>query len=82
LIIGFIPLLSFVAASGGSGFLEQYKFHLSFILTGIALACVGAFKGQVIGKGAFRSAIETVFVGGIAAAIAFSVGYLLRGLVG
>lgn len=81
LIIGFIPLLSFVAAPG-IPFVEENKFLLAFVLTGVALLIVGAFKGQVIGKGSLRSSLETLVVGGIAAGIAFAVGFLLRGLVG
>src|SRR3989344_1537961 len=49
LIIGFIPLLSFVAALPFPE-IEAYKFQLSFVLTGIALLTVGAFKGKVVGK--------------------------------
>lgn len=81
LIIGFIPLLSFVAALPFPE-IEAYKFHLSFVLTGIALLTVGAFKGKVVGKHYVKSAIETFLIGGIAALIAFAVGFLLSGVVG
>ena len=81
LIIGFIPLLSFVAAIPLNA-VEPYKFHLSFVLTGIALLIVGAFKGQVVGKHSVKSAIETLVIGGIAALIAFAVGFLLKEIIG
>ena len=80
LIVGFIPLLSFVAALPFPQ-IENYKFHLSFVLTGIALLVVGAFKGKVIGKHSIKSAIETFLIGGVAAIIAFAVGYLIRSFV-
>jgi len=81
LIIGFIPLLSFVAAPG-IPIVDANKFLLSFVLTGVALLIVGAFKGKVIGKHFVKSALETFMIGGIAAGIAFAVGYFLRSVVG
>jgi vacuolar iron transporter family protein len=81
LIVGFIPLISFVLAPL-SAFVEANKFLLSAILTGVAFLIVGGVKGRVAGRGAFRSAIETLLIGGVAAGLAFGVGYLLRGLVG
>lgn len=81
IIIGFIPLLSFVVAMPVPA-LEPWKFHLSFVLTAVALGTVGAFKGKVIGKHSLKSAIETILIGGFAAMIAFIVGFLLKGIVG
>ncbi len=81
LIIGFIPLLSFVAA-GEIPFVEENKFLLSFVLTGAALASVGAFKGKIIGKHYIKSSLETLLIGGVAAFLAFVVGFVLKGLVG
>lgn len=81
LIVGFIPLLSFVAALPIEP-IESYKFHISFVLTGIAFLVLGAFKGKVIGKHSLRSAIETFLIGSFAAGIAFVVGFILKGVVG
>jgi len=78
-IIGFIPIISFVLALFIPG-LNENKFTYSYILTGIALIIVGAIKGEIVKKHPFRAAMETLFIGGIAAVIAFIVGYLLRGL--
>ncbi len=83
LIIGFIPLLSFVAAAASTNELfEIYKFYLSFALTGIALFIVGIFRGRVSGKNSWKSAFETVVIGGVAAGIAFVVGAFIKGIVG
>jgi len=79
-IIGFIPLLSFVLAL----FLPSvrgHEFKVSIVLTAIAFLIIGAIKGQVVKKRPVRSSIETLVIGGIAASLAFLVGYLLRGLV-
>jgi VIT1/CCC1 family predicted Fe2+/Mn2+ transporter len=74
LIIGFIPLLSFVF-----GFKNQYVF--SAVLTAIALGIVGWFKGFITQKNKFYSSLQTLIIGGIAASLAFLVGYLLKNLV-
>lgn len=74
LIIGFIPLISFVF-----GFKSQYIF--SVVLTAIALIIVGYFKGTLTGKSKFKSSLQTLIIGGIAAVIAFSVGYFIKNLI-
>lgn len=82
ILVGLVPLLPFlVAAILNSPHLITYQFLYSFILTGIALAIVGAIKGKVIGKHSLRSALETLIIGGIAAVLAFSVGYLVKTLL-
>ncbi len=81
ILIGLIPLLSFLFAPL-SDFINNNKFLLSAFLTGIAFLIIGSFKGKVIGKHWIRSALETLLIGGIAALIAYFVGYLLRGIVG
>ena len=81
LIIGFIPLLSFVVAPV-SPLLEENKFVISFFLTGVALFIVGAFKGKIIGKHWLKSAFGTLLIGGFAAFIAYIVGFLIKNIVG
>jgi VIT1/CCC1 family predicted Fe2+/Mn2+ transporter len=79
-IIGLIPLLSFILSIFYSG-IDETKFIYSFILTGIALFIVGGVKGEIVKKHPMRSALETLIIGGIAAILAFGVGYLLKGMV-
>lgn len=79
-IIGLIPLLSFVIAFFYPP-LQETQFTYSFILTGIALAAVGAIKGKIVKKNLTKSALETIIIGGIAASLAFGVGFLLKGLI-
>jgi VIT1/CCC1 family predicted Fe2+/Mn2+ transporter len=78
-LIGFIPLLSFVIATFNPIF-ENAKFIYSVILTCMAFIIVGGIKGKIVRKNILLSSIETLAIGGLAAAIAFIVGYLLRGL--
>jgi VIT1/CCC1 family predicted Fe2+/Mn2+ transporter len=81
IIIGFIPLISFVLAPL-SITINNNKFLLSIILTGIAFLIIGAIKSKVVGKHYIKSSLETLLIGGLAALIAFVVGYLLRGVGG
>ncbi|OIO80561.1 hypothetical protein AUJ84_03015 [Candidatus Pacearchaeota archaeon CG1_02_32_132] len=80
-VIGFIPLVSFVLALFFSS-LEPYKLTISIVFTGLAFLFVGAVKGKIVKKHPFYAAIETLIIGGIAASLAFAVGYFLRGLAG
>lgn len=80
LVIGLIPIISFVLAIFVP-IIERYQFPLSIFLTGIAFISVGAIKGKVVGKHALKSSIETLLIGGIAALIAFLVGYFLRMII-
>lgn len=81
ILIGFIPLLSFVASYGFSA-LDPYKFVLSFVLTGCALLIVGGIKGRIVHKSVSRAALETLLIGGVAALLAFGVGFGLERLIG
>ena len=80
LIIGFIPLLSFVAAFL-LPVLAKTQFTISVILTALAFVIVGGIKGYVIGKHPMRAALETLLIGGIASAIAYGVGVYLHYLI-
>jgi VIT1/CCC1 family predicted Fe2+/Mn2+ transporter len=83
LIIGFIPLFSFVIAAGTQNpVLTENQFKYSIILTGLALITVGWFKGEVTGKHKIKSAIQTFLIGGVAALLAFFAGYFIKGIVG
>jgi VIT1/CCC1 family predicted Fe2+/Mn2+ transporter len=82
-VIGFIPLFSFVAAAvSGTESILRNQFIYSAVLTLAALGIVGWFKGKVSEKNELKSSIQTMFIGGIAAVLAFSVGYFVKSLVG
>jgi VIT1/CCC1 family predicted Fe2+/Mn2+ transporter len=78
--IGFLPLIAFLA----DYFLSPGQFRpflISTLLTGVAFFAVGATKSRFVDDRWYRSGLETLFVGGIAAALAFAVGLLLRDVV-
>jgi VIT1/CCC1 family predicted Fe2+/Mn2+ transporter len=79
IIIGLIPLLSFLFALVFPRLIE-YELVISSVLTAIALLIVGWIKGEVVKKHPVKAALETLLIGGVAAILAFLVGYYLRGL--
>ncbi len=70
---GFVPLLPYIFVHDS---VEALK--LSVVITLIALALFGAIKGKLVGTGWLRSAIQTISIGGAAAAAAFLLAYLLN----
>ena len=79
-IIGFIPLAAFVINWLLPGTFNN-PFLVSSILTGIAFFLVGAFKSRFIAKKWYISGLEVLFVGSIAAVIAYIIGHILKSLV-
>lgn len=79
IIIGFIPLLSFAAALFMPA-VRPHTFALSVGLTAVALFIIGALKTLVVARPFWRSGLETLFMGGLAATVAYIVGYLLKDL--
>lgn len=80
-VIGAIPLIPFVAAALGT-ISQSTAFALSTPATGIAFVAVGALKARFVQVRWWASGLETLAVGGIAAALAYAVGVALSGLVG
>jgi len=80
LVIGAIPLLSYVIQAFDEDLVSQ-PFRWSVGLTAVAFLVVGYAKAYTLGGRLVRSSLETLVLGGSAAALAWAVGYLLRGLV-
>ncbi len=80
MFVGMLPLISFC-------FQLIYPhtqfdpFKISAVLTCCAFFAVGALKAKFVGERWFISGIETLFVGGSAAFLAYMVGVLLKGIV-
>jgi len=75
---GFIPLLAFVLAYSLDLF-KEYAPLISVISTGLALFFVGTLKASTVNKKSLRSGLETLFIGGVAAFVAYLVGFILKG---
>ena len=72
LICGLVPLLPFILKLDGA-------FKLSIILTGAVFFAIGSVKARWSTVSWWRSGLETLGLGSIAAALAYAVGILLRG---
>jgi VIT1/CCC1 family predicted Fe2+/Mn2+ transporter len=70
---GMVPLLPYMFLREASASLR-----LSVIITLIALGLFGALKGRLVGTGSLRSALQTVAIGGTAAAAAYGLARLLN----
>lgn len=72
---GLMPLLPFLVIHTAD------TFAISAGATAVSLFAVGALRYFVTGKNWLRSGIEMFFVGGVAALVAYGIGYVLSGLV-
>ncbi len=77
-LVGMIPLLPFLM----TGVRMPQAFLASAVLTGLAFLAVGLVKGMVVRQSVLRSGVETVLIGGAAAALAYFVGSWLRQVYG
>lgn len=71
LLAGLVPLMPYVLAVSD-------PFRMSIVLTGMVFFAVGATKARWSLAPWWRSGMETLLIGGVAAAIAFYVGTLFR----
>jgi len=81
IVIGIIPLMAYVL-SYFFPFFQKGTFMIAAIMTLFALIITGVIKRYVTKKDLWKSVIETVFVGGAAATIAYFIGFFLRWLIG
>lgn len=75
IICGLVPLVPYLFSAGRS-------FLIACIATGITFFLIGSFKSRWSTHSWFRSGLETLFVGALAAGLAYGVGVLLKGIVG
>ncbi|MBE3598623.1 MAG: VIT1/CCC1 transporter family protein [Limnochordaceae bacterium] len=76
---GAVPLLAFVLAGLWEG-LRARSFEVAVVLTLLTMFGVGSARSLVTYKPWYRAGLEMLLVGGLAAAIAYAVGYFLGGL--
>ena len=79
IVAGIVPLLIYLLGL----FVpidSSISFFVSIILSAVALFALGAAKVLITERNLFRSGLEMLLVGGLAAGVAYLVGYLLQGL--
>ncbi|HEX4021439.1 MAG TPA: VIT1/CCC1 transporter family protein [Acidobacteriaceae bacterium] len=72
---GFIPLLPYMLLSSSS----SEALRASVVITLVALFVFGAIKGRLTGAGTWKGALQTSFIGGLAAAAAYAIAKALSG---
>jgi VIT1/CCC1 family predicted Fe2+/Mn2+ transporter len=77
-LVGVVPLIPFLVP----GVAPDQRFAASAIATALAFVGVGMVKGWALGRSIFRSALETLGIGGSAAVLAYVAGAALRRLFG
>jgi len=79
-IAGFMPLIAYIFASQ-SQLLAQNQFLASCLITAATLFFVGALRQVVTGVKWYKGGFEMLFVGGLSAAVAYLIGWLLEKVV-
>lgn len=79
ILVGALPLLAFLIDLAFPGSIGD-PFPISIFLTGIGFLLVGVMKAGVVGQSLWRGGVETLLLGGAAAAVAFGIGAALQGL--
>jgi len=80
-VIGIIPLIPFIVFIMFNLEFDSNVFVYSTISVIIAFVIVGMIKGRIVKKSMVRSGIHTLIIGGIAAFVAYLVGYGLNSLI-
>jgi len=79
-VVGSVPLIAYVV-SAVFGIWQGNEFLISGIFTSLAFILVGQVRGKITQTSRFNSAIETLFIGSVAAAVAYAVGAFLQNVV-
>jgi len=79
--IGLIPLVPFIVFMIVGSEVNSEVFAMSTVSVIVAFFLVGMIKGRIVKKSIIHSGINTLIIGGIAAVVAYLVGYGLNFLV-
>ncbi len=75
-VAGMVPLAPLFFYLGSDA---RQSFILASVLTATTFFAIGIVRGRVTERNAWLAGIETLFIGGVAAAVAYAVGALLEG---
>jgi vacuolar iron transporter family protein len=78
-VAGFVPLVPFLLDPDRAA---DATFPISAGVTGLTFLSIGLLKGRALNRPLVRSGVETLFIGGAAATIAYVMGTILRQVFG
>lgn len=78
ILVGAVPLIPYMISFAD----RRWQFITSAVLAGVMFFSIGTLKSLFFAKPFIRSGLGTLLTGGIAASLAFLVGYLLRVMFG
>ncbi len=79
-VVGSVPLFSYII-SALFGVWQGNEFLFSIIFTSVAFLMIGQVRAKITKTSRIKSIIETLFVGGVAATVAYVVGSILDKVV-
>lgn len=80
IVVGFVPMIGYTFKSFVN-FGDREMFYVTAFITLVGLFLVGTVKSKFSMRNWFLCGIETAFVGGLAATIAYFVGFFIKQLV-
>jgi VIT1/CCC1 family predicted Fe2+/Mn2+ transporter len=81
-ICGLVPLVPYLFSNNNYLFSVNNSFTIACVATGITFFLIGSVKSRWSTSSWLRSALETLLVGALAAALSYAVGILLKGIAG
>jgi VIT1/CCC1 family predicted Fe2+/Mn2+ transporter len=79
-LLGLVPLLGYIVAPW-LGFNTDETFRITCFFTLLSLFIIGVIKGYVVSTSKLYAGIQTMMIGGIAALIAYYVGFYVETLI-
>lgn len=76
-VAGALPLTPFFFLDPAGG----QQFVISAFAAGVAFFIIGSLRSYVLPKPSWKAGLEMLLIGGLAAAIAYSVGWIVQGVV-
>lgn len=80
-IVGSIPIIAY-AIGMIFNIWQGKEFLVSIIFTTCAFVLIGRIRGKITNTNRLHSVVETLIIGGVAAIVAYSVGFFLKGIIG
>ncbi len=77
IIAGFFPLLPYLAQYVGLFVADESQFMYSIIATAFSMFLIGSLRSIVIARPWWKNGLEMLFVGSLAASVAYFFGYLI-----